>query len=141
MTHSSPWNRTPDIRLIAQVLVSDVILRADQDSRRPVTSSRHGYQEIGMLFQRLRIFSNNVVQTQVQLVKGQGLLKLDCNLTGGIVVRVFVVDLQTGKHRVLEANIDTDNVIDECRRLVRLQWRGNGQASLQYKLKNQNKLI
>ena len=93
MTHSSPWNRTPDIRLIAQVLVSDVILRADQDSGRPVTSPRHGYQEIGMLFQRLRIFSNNVVQTQVQLVKGQGLLKLDCNLTGGIVVRVFVVDL------------------------------------------------
>lgn len=44
------------------------------------------YKEVAMLFQRLAVFPNYVVQTQVQLIKRQGLLCVGCCFSCWIVV-------------------------------------------------------
>ena len=83
-----------------------------------------------MLFQRLGVLPDDVVKTQVQLVEGQRLLKLGGNLAGRVVVRVLVVDLEAGEHRVFETDVDAHDVIDKRRRFVSLQRRRNRQSSL-----------
>ena len=83
-----------------------------------------------MFFQRLGVFPNDVVQSQVQLVEGERLLELGRDFAGGVVVGVFVIHLQTGEHRVFEADVDADDVVDKCRRLVSLKRRRNGQTGL-----------
>lgn len=46
------------------------------------------------------------------------LLKFCGNLSGGIVVGILVVDLETGEHRVFEADVNADDMVDERRRFV-----------------------
>lgn len=41
LTHPSPWNGTPDVWLVTQVFVGDVIFRTDQDSTGTITASRY----------------------------------------------------------------------------------------------------
>ena len=44
------------------------------------------YKEVAVLFQGLAVFPNNVVQTQVQFIKCQGLLCVGCGFSCGIIV-------------------------------------------------------
>ena len=48
-------DRTADVRLIAEVLVGDVVLGADEDAGRAVVAARNRDQEVGVLVQRLGI--------------------------------------------------------------------------------------
>ena len=94
-----------------------------------------------MFFQRLGVFPNDVVQSQVQLVEGERLLELGRDFAGGVVVGVFVVHLQTGEHRVFEADVDADDVVDKRRRLVSLKRRRNGQTGLFKKKQKDNSAV
>lgn len=41
LTHPSPWNGTPDVWLVTQIFVGDVIFRTYQDSTGTITASRY----------------------------------------------------------------------------------------------------
>lgn len=56
--HSSLWvikvispsgNRAADVMLVSQILVGEIVLRADQHSRRSIVSTGNGYEKVGML--------------------------------------------------------------------------------------------
>ena len=83
-----------------------------------------------MFFQRFGVLSDYVIQAQVQLVEGESLLDLFSNLASYVIVGLFVIDLKTGKHWVLKAHVDTNNVIDESCRFVGFQGRGDGQPGV-----------
>lgn len=40
MTHPASWDGTADVRLVSKILISDVVFRADQNSTRPVRTTR-----------------------------------------------------------------------------------------------------
>ena len=75
--------------LVAQVLVCDVVLGADQHPAGTVVTARHRDQEVGVLLQRLRVLPHHVVQTQIELVECERLLGLLSRLASGVRVGVL----------------------------------------------------
>ena len=61
--------------LVPEVLVCDVVLRADEDAGGTVVAAGDGDEHVAVLLQRLGVLANHVVQTQVELVEGQ---RLEC---------------------------------------------------------------
>ena len=82
-----------------------------------------------MLFQRFRVLPDDVIEAEIEFVEGQRLRGVGGGFSGRIRVRLFVVDLQTGEGRVLEADVDADDVIHDRVGLVSLQRGGDRQAS------------
>lgn len=76
-------NRAPDVGLVAEVLVRDVVLRADEDARGPVGAARHGDEEVGVLLERLRVLAHHVVEAEVELVVSEQLMRLQGRLAWG----------------------------------------------------------
>jgi len=72
--------------LIAQVFVREIVLRANKDSTGTIVSTRNRHQEIGVFFQWFTVFTNNVVQTEIQLIECQRLLRLVCGFSCWICV-------------------------------------------------------
>ena len=66
-----PRDGTLDIRLVAKVLVDNVVLAANQDPTGPVVAPGDGNQEVGGVFQWLTVFPNNVVQPKVKLIESK----------------------------------------------------------------------
>ncbi len=78
-----------------------------------------------MLFQRFGVFPDDVIKSEIEFIEGQGLLQLGCGLARRIIVGVLIVDLEAGEHRVFEADVDADGVVNESRRFVSFERRGN----------------
>jgi len=72
--------------LITQVFVCEIVLRANEDSTGTIVSTRNRHQEVGVFFQRFTVFANNVVQTEIELIECQRLLRLVCGFSGWISV-------------------------------------------------------
>lgn len=66
------------------------------------------YEEVAMLFQGLTVFPDNMVQTQVQLIKCQCLLCVGCSFTCWIVVCL----LKQNTSRCLKKRIKTRSKAD-----------------------------
>lgn len=73
--------------LITEILVGDVVLRADQDSTGSVVSARHGNEEISVLFQRFTVLPHNVILPQLKLIQSQCLLRLTRSFSCRIRIR------------------------------------------------------
>ena len=59
--------------LISEVLVCDVVLRADEDAGGTVVAAGHRDEHVAVLLQRLGVLAHHMVQAQVKLVEGQSL--------------------------------------------------------------------
>lgn len=46
---ATPWNRTTDVMLIAQILIGQIVLGTNQYTGWSIFAPRYGYQEVGML--------------------------------------------------------------------------------------------
>jgi hypothetical protein len=75
-TYPPSRNGTPDIMLIPQVLICQIVFRANKDSTGSIISTRNGHEEIRMFLQWFTVFTNNMVQAKIQLVERQCLLCL-----------------------------------------------------------------
>lgn len=71
---ASTWNGTADVILVAQIFVCEIILGADQNAGRTIIAARNGNKKISVFLERFRIFPDNVVETEIEFVKGECLL-------------------------------------------------------------------
>ena len=70
-----------------------------------------------------------MIEAEIEFVESQRLRGVGGGFSGRIRVGLFVVDLQTCEGRVLEADVDADDVIHDRVGLVSLQGGGDRQAS------------
>ena len=63
--------------LVPEVLVCDVVLRADEDAGGTVVAAGDGDEHVAVLLQRLGVLAHHVVKAKIQLVEGQGLQCLE----------------------------------------------------------------
>jgi hypothetical protein len=96
------------------VLEVDDVLGADEHAARSVLVTRHGDQFVGRHVDGVGELAHDVVQPEIELVKHELLLAV------GVVARL-VVDLETRKHGILKADVESDDVPDDRVRLVRLK--------------------
>ena len=66
-----PRDGALDVRLVAEVLVDNVVLAANQDPTGPVVAPRDGNQEVGGVLQWFTVLPNNVVQPKVKLIESK----------------------------------------------------------------------
>lgn len=153
------------------VLVDDVVLGADENTRgsikllrRARLSSRYCTyhdmsvepcievegrtlnEQVRSRVSRLAPLSNDVIQSQIELVVRQhlyphlvsyrvtlynGSTHLLCGvecLASRILICVSVIHLERSKQRVLESDVDTDHGVDDGSLLVRLERGGDGEV-------------
>mmetsp|Transcript_6140 Transcript_6140/g.23882 ORF Transcript_6140/g.23882 Transcript_6140/m.23882 type:complete len:327 (-) Transcript_6140:413-1393(-) len=116
----SPRNGRPHLR-VALVLVGHPVLRHHQHSRRAPLPARHAQQQVRRLRDRFRPAPGDVVQAQVQLVVRQVLLGVRQGLSGGVLVRFPVVDLDGGEDGIVVAHVQRGHAVRQRGGLVRLQ--------------------
>ena len=58
-----------------------------------------------------------------------------------LVITYFIIHLQTGKHGIFKANINTNNMIDQRVWLVGFKWRRNGETSCNISVQNIHQLL
>lgn len=71
-----------------------------------------------------------MVQTQVQLVVGEELLRVRRRLARGVLVRLRVVQLQAGEDRIVVTDIETFRRQDDGLGFVCFEGRGYGDVVL-----------
>ena len=76
------------------------------------------------------VFSDDVIKTEVKLVKCESLLGLLRRFAGRIGVSFLVVHFKACEHGVLKADIDTDDVVHQGVGFMGFQGRGYRQAGL-----------
>ena len=69
----------------------------------------------------------DVVESEIELVEGEVLLRLGRRLARAVLIRVGVVQLDGGEHGVVQAAVERGAREDEDVRLVRLEGRGDGE--------------
>ena len=85
-----------DVRLVSKVLVDDVVLAAHEHSTGAVTSAWHRDEMVCLVLKGLTVLAHHMVETEVQLVEGEG-------LNGRVVEMKWTIKderLLPGKHRV-----------------------------------------
>ena len=96
----------------------------------------HGDEKVSVFLQRLGIFPDDVIETEIEFVEGESLRSIRSGFSGGIRIGLFVIDLQAGEGGILKAHVDADDVIHDRVRLVRLQRRGDGQTRRRIAIQN-----
>eukprot|EP00906_Rhabdomonas_costata_P002344 RCo003742 len=129
-----PWDHT--LQLVSShpllidmrggvVLEGDVVLGADQHAPRAVRPAGHGDQEVAGALYGGAPLPKHVVQAQIQLVIHELLRGLVCIR---VLVKVTVINLQSGERGVVKAHVDPADAEDNAVGLVRLQGGGDRQA-------------
>jgi len=117
------------------IWLCDVILRADQHARGPLPPVRVLIEAAGHLDDEVcapvdgcGVLAHDVVEAEVELVVGECLGRLVEGLSCWVAVRILIVDLERGEERVVKADVDCADGVDDRIGLVRFEGRGDGQV-------------
>ena len=121
----APRQRRADLG-VALVLEGDPVLAADQHAARAVAAAGRRREHVGRARDGLAPAARHVVEAEVELVVGEHLLGVARRLAARVGVGVAVVELERREARVVEADVERDDVEDDAARLVRLERRADG---------------
>ena len=92
------------------VLVDDEVLGADEHTARSVSAARDRDEVVRAVVDWLAGFPRHVVESQVQLVEGEVLLRLGRSLSGAVLVGVGVIQLDRREHGVIQSAVQRGDV-------------------------------
>lgn len=124
-THPSPWNRTSNVRLLAEILVHNVVLTAHNHTAWTVVSARDANQVVAAFGHRFGVFTHHMVQSQIQLVKRQRLLNISRGRTGRVVIGVLLFaklsNKSCGEFDKLKFDIYQTIILYYCKTVIKIK--------------------
>ena len=87
------------------------------------------------------VLADYMVEAQVHLIKGESLLKVTRVHCTEILIQVAIVNLKTGKLRVLNTHVTSDHSQGDDMRLKSLKWARNSQLVIRVAVQNVDKLL
>ena len=109
----SLWDGAANGTLVVHVFVDELTLAADEHAARPVAIAVNRNQLVAENVEFFGRLANDVVETQVEFVVGQHLTRL-FNVVELVLFEFAIVELETRKHRIFKADLQTHHVLNNC---------------------------
>jgi len=129
--------------IVTRSTIHDPIFTTDQDTRWTVSTTRDGNEHVGSIITAFGPFTDDVVQTEVQLIvcevlrEGHALLVLHRRW----VICLAVVHLNHSEDRIIVADIDAEDVVNDVLGTVSLKRGGDCKTSTTIAVEHIHELI